>query len=327
MIRTTSMFLAIALAAPAFAQTGTLDQVSPVPMGGGSAGYNYDAPSLTWQQEVVVGVGGQLEGFELSRSGPVGSTFDVRLRVGSGWNLSPVVWSGISPAGTGAAATNYFDVTSAGIALNPGDAFVIEIQGNGSGAGGSGSYVAPPGAPLYAPNLYLGGPGCFADCGWRLAFRTWMLTAVGTSYCSGSASLPCPCGNQGGAGEGCSNSNGAGGVLAAGGAATVVPDVLTFQASQLIPNQPVLLFAGTNAVNGGLGVAFGDGLRCAGGNIRRLGVRVPNAVGDASWGPGLQPAGLWAAGDTRRFQAWYRDPSGPCGTGFNLSNGVEITFF
>ncbi len=323
------LFLALALGPlPAFAQTGALDQVSPFPPGGASASYNYDAPSLVWQQQVRAGLGGQLEGFELTLGGAVGSTFGVRLRLGDGWTLSPVVWSGTSAPASGAfGETQFFDVTAAGIALSAGDTFVIEIQGNGSGASGFGSYIAPPAAPLYAENLYLGGPGCFADCGWRLAFRTWMLGGIGTSYCAGSASLVCPCGNQGGAGEGCANSTGAGAVLSASGGLTVVPDVLQFACSGLIPGQPVLLFSANNQVNGGLGALFGDGLRCAGGSVQRLGVRVPNAAGEASWGPGLATAGGWAPGDTRRFQTWYRDPAGPCGSGFNLSNGLELTFF
>jgi hypothetical protein len=59
----------------------------------------------------------------------------------------------------------------------------------------------------------------------------------------------------------------------------------------------------------------------------RLGVRVPDAQGSASWGPGLTAAGGWASGDTRYFQCWYRDPSGsPCGALFNLTHGVETTF-
>lgn len=31
-------------------------------------------------------------------------------------------------------------------------------------------------------------------------------------------------------------------------------------------------------------------------------------------------------GDTWNFQAWYRDPIGPCGRFFNLSNAVAVTF-
>lgn len=72
---------------------------------------------------------------------------------------------------------------------------------------------------------------------------------------------------------------------------------------------------------------FGDGLRCAGGGVQRLGVRIPNENGVARFGPGLAESGQWHAGDVKRFQVWYRDPAGtPCGTGFNLSNGLQISF-
>ncbi len=31
-------------------------------------------------------------------------------------------------------------------------------------------------------------------------------------------------------------------------------------------------------------------------------------------------------GATLNFQAWFRDPGGPCGHAFNLSNALAITF-
>ncbi len=150
------------------------------------------------------------------------------------------------------------------------------------------------------------------------------------TFCFGDGSgAVCPCGNFSapGAGEGCANSGGGGARLSLGGSASASADDLTAQASGLVPGQPALLFAAENRIAGGLGVPFGDGLRCAGGGVRRLGVRVPDPAGTANWGPGLAALGGWSAGDTRRFQAWYRDPlAGPCGTGFNLSNGAGRTF-
>lgn len=172
----------------------------------------------------------------------------------------------------------------------------------------------------------------FGRCG---GTDVWMSTLdpnppdpVGTVYCSCDGSgTPPPCSNPGAPGAGCANSTGSGAVLAGFGSNSAGADDLTFEATNLLPNQPALLFSGDNAVNGGNGLAFGDGLRCAGGDVHRLGVKVPNAIGTASWGPGLQTLGGWAAGDTRRFQTWYRNPSGgPCGTGFNLTNGTEISF-
>jgi hypothetical protein len=148
---------------------------------------------------------------------------------------------------------------------------------------------------------------------------------VATPYCLCDAGAPCA--NIDPA-AGCQNSTGSGATLAASGSSSVAADTLAFAASNLLPNQPALLFVGENAVNGGAGLPFGDGLRCAGGNVVRLGVDTPDTQGDASWGPGLAATGGWSAGDTRRFQAWYRDPGAgsPCGAGFNLSQGLEVTF-
>jgi len=154
--------------------------------------------------------------------------------------------------------------------------------------------------------------------------------SVGTPFCFGDGSgTACPCANESdpGTGQGCMNSSGFGGKLAGTGSTSIGADDLLMHGDNLLPGQPALLFAGQNAINGGNGVTFGDGLRCAGQNVVRLGVRVPNAFGDATWGPGISALGGWSAGDTRHVQGWYRDPNGgPCGAGFNLTNGVSLTF-
>ena len=153
-------------------------------------------------------------------------------------------------------------------------------------------------------------------------------TTLPTGYCFGDGTATaCPCGNAGAAGEGCANSTGSGGTLVPGGNVSAAADALTLTAGQLPAGQPALLFSGLNAVNGGAGVIFGDGLRCAGGGVVRLGVQAAGPGGQASWGPGLGASGGWSAGDLRHFQGWYRDPAGtPCGAAFNLTHGVAATF-
>lgn len=150
---------------------------------------------------------------------------------------------------------------------------------------------------------------------------------VRRAYCFGDgAEATCPCGNLGSATSGCANSTGAGATLAGLGSNGVALDELRLLGGGLPPGTPALLFVGTQEVAGGAGALFGDGLRCVGGPILRLGVQASDAGGAASWGPGLSAQGAWSGGDTRRFQVWYRDPAGPCSTGFNLSHGLEVVF-
>ncbi|HIG11419.1 MAG: integrin alpha [bacterium] len=166
----------------------------------------------------------------------------------------------------------------------------------------------------------------FAAGGRLLAFSDHNL--FGTTYCFGDGSgTPCPCGNGGGGQEGCANSSGVGAHLEGSGTASLAADDLEFAAQGLVPGQPALLISADNRVQSGAGALFGDGLRCAGGALKRLAVQASDPTGAAGFGPSLSPAGAWAPGDTRRFQVWYRDPlASPCGAGFNLSNGFELAF-
>ncbi len=150
----------------------------------------------------------------------------------------------------------------------------------------------------------------------------------GSTFCSGDgSSTACPCGNTGGAGEGCANGTGSGARLSASGTASVSAADLVLSAENLIPSQPGLYFQGNNAVNSGNGNPFGDGLRCAGGGVIRLQVRFADSNGTSQTSANIAANGGVSAGDTKRYQIWYRDPNtSPCSTQFNLSNGYEITW-
>jgi len=155
----------------------------------------------------------------------------------------------------------------------------------------------------------------------------FLTPAQGSAFCFGDGGgSPCACGNTGGTGAGCASSAGAGGLLTAGGSDSAADDDLVLYASDLVPARPALPFAGVDPLNGGDGVRFGDGLRCAGGTTVRLGIATSDANGDVRFGPGLGAIGGWSPGDVRYFQVWYADPAGPCGSGFNLTNGIEVAF-
>jgi hypothetical protein len=91
-----------------------------------------------------------------------------------------------------------------------------------------------------------------------------------------------------------------------------------------------LFFQGNNAINGGNGITFGDGLRCCGGGVKRLQVRFMNSSGSASSTATISLAGATAVGDSRCYQGWYRDPAGtggsPCSSYFNLTNALSLTW-
>ena len=149
----------------------------------------------------------------------------------------------------------------------------------------------------------------------------------GAAFCAGDAG--CPCGNTSSNGGGCVNGSGTGGTLDGEGMASVSSDTLVLKSTDLLPNQPCLFFQGNNAINSGNGNPFGDGLRCAGGNVVRLEVRFANTGNGFTTQTTVSVAtkGGVSAGQTKRYQYWYRDSgSSPCGSLFNLTHGYELVW-
>ena len=120
------------------------------------------------------------------------------------------------------------------------------------------------------------------------------------------------------------NSTGVAAGMGWGGSTSVRANDLTLTCEQGVPGQPALFFYGDQQIE----VPFGDGFRCAGGNVQRLGVETLDIFGGASLALDLtdppQPSGQISAGSTWFFQVWYRDPAGA--SGFNLSDALSATF-
>ena len=162
--------------------------------------------------------------------------------------------------------------------------------------------------------------------------------AQGTGYCFGDpgSGTPCPCSNDNDGsvpGSGCANGVFASGAQLTGvGAAIIGADTLVLVTTGLEPNNAGLYFQADSDLSPG--IVWGDGLRCAGGNLKRLGVRFSdtNGYSDTSGLPQSISAktGNVNVGDTKYYQCWYRTTiNPPCGSGvndFNASNGYAVTW-
>ena len=178
---------------------------------------------------------------------------------------------------------------------------------------------------------------------------------IGTSLClpGQGGVIACPCGNApANPGAGCDNS-GAGQPATGGarltavsfactGAGSISDDDVTLSASDVRASTTSIFLQGDQVVPAG--VAFGDGVRCAGGQLLRL--NSPGGTSSNAWGNVAYPnasssqpitqrvAALGApiaAGDSRWYALYYRDPSptfcpAPIGGTWNVTQTVQLAW-
>ncbi|MCC6409827.1 MAG: FG-GAP repeat protein [Planctomycetes bacterium] len=147
---------------------------------------------------------------------------------------------------------------------------------------------------------------------------------IGTVLALGDGTgAACPCGNVGGAGQGCATSTGSGASLRALGSASL-SDVNFHLRSEGAPvGHLSVLFSAAQPANGGLGTPFGDGLKGLAGTLKRLDQKsLCSSVVDWTSFPGTSIA----PGATAYYQVWFRDLNGPCGGHANMTNAVAVTF-
>jgi len=120
-----------------------------------------------------------------------------------------------------------------------------------------------------------------------------------------------------------------GALLAATGVPSLTGDSLVLRTAYQEPNNSGLYFQGTTDLFPG--IVWGDGLRCAGGTIKRLQVCFADGAGSSATTIPIGAAGGVSAGDTWYYQLWYRTVvAPPCGPGvneFNASNGYAVTWY
>jgi len=125
------------------------------------------------------------------------------------------------------------------------------------------------------------------------------------------------------------HSTGSGASMSMAGQRSLAANDFTLMAVDCPPNKVGLFYYGPNEIQ----AAFGDGLRCVGGMTTRI---YPAVFADGS-GTAARPLnftqppvnagnGMITSGSTWKFQFWFRDGMGPGGTGYNLSDGLSVTF-
>ena len=197
---------------------------------------------------------------------------------------------------------------------------------------------------LAVPNINIGAPalgrdGTLVIAGVGTNVKAYRRHGIGTSaFCAGDgSSSACPCANSGSTGRGCANSAvGEGARLVASGSASLANDTLVLNSTGELPSVLSIFLQGTAQISP---ASFGDGLRCVGGNLKRLYTK--NALHGVASAPGAgdpnvstRSAALndpLAAGATRFLQTYYRDPSAsfcpaPTGGTFNVSCGLAVTW-
>jgi hypothetical protein len=159
------------------------------------------------------------------------------------------------------------------------------------------------------------------------------IPGIGT-LCAGDGTIAlCPCFNNGAPAHGCDNSAATGGAIVSGsGTPSLAHDSVVLATSGEMPTALSIVLQGDSII---AVVPFGDGLRCAGGTLKRLYTK--HAVGGAITAPQAGDPSISARsaalgdtiplGGTRVYQVYYRDPSLTfCPAGFNATNAVAVTW-
>lgn len=140
---------------------------------------------------------------------------------------------------------------------------------------------------------------------------------------------PCPCAAASllDEHEGCAWRLEGGAGLVADGSPLLASDALVLRARGL-SESVAFVFQGSSFAQPAL--PFGDGLRCAGGTLQRLGARVPTQGALQFPGPGEPPLSVLggaSAGASRTYQIAFRTPGSLCGgAAFATTNAIAVAW-
>ncbi|MFO1010152.1 MAG: hypothetical protein U1F29_08835 [Planctomycetota bacterium] len=289
----------------------------------------YDASTFSYKLELVTKVGDVLAGRNsatnyLIRFLDVADSNSVSSGTAFSGNIAPYAFQGQST--TGLATTD--SRTLGGLVVHAGIIYDVDNDGLFVRSTGTGGVPTSPDED-YDVLLYLSSSSDVNNNDIPDDAEV-----AGTPFCAGdnldpNVTTPCPCSNFGTAGNGCANSvNAAGANLAISGQSN--PDTAVLSGSGMPATVSCIYLQGDALTD----VAFGDGVRCAGGTLLRL--RTKANVGGASAFPdsadtvslSVRGGVVPGSGTTRYYQTYYRNSAAlfcPPQT-FNVTNGIVITW-
>jgi hypothetical protein len=158
-----------------------------------------------------------------------------------------------------------------------------------------------------------------------------------SSFCFGDGTgTACPCANNGFIGHGCENSSGTGGgLLIASGVASLASDTLLFTTQNEKPSALSTVMQGNTEI---APLPFGQGLRCAGGQLKRLythaaasgSITAPSAAEPSVHARSAALGDTLVTGSVRYYYVYYRDLNvlGGCSPAatVNSTQGVAVTW-
>lgn len=134
------------------------------------------------------------------------------------------------------------------------------------------------------------------------------VTALPTSYCSTSPNSYDPFGA----------------FIGYAGSTSISSNNFTLITTSVPPSTNGIYYYGHNQTSS----TFGNGTRCIGSPVFRLPITQANSFAETVYQINFltpPPGGAITAGSNWNFQLWYRNPAGG-GAGFNLSDGLNVTF-
>lgn len=182
-MRTTIVKMAAALSLAAAGVLATTAQAQMLDQAQEMLGATFNIETLNWQQEIQVGLAGQLVQVDFYVSTPGSALF--YLGAEGPWANEPYDFT--LDFYTETTGWHCIDVSSANLIFDVGDTFALGMKGTEGGLWIGGGYV-DDGVGPYPGDLWVNGI-VYPIPGWDFAFRTWVIPAPGALAMLGLAGL------------------------------------------------------------------------------------------------------------------------------------------